>query len=89
MASGINEKVSRFIRRLADRPVQRRIVDYVINEVHTGRGLMEVIDDPYVRNNLNNERVVTVLLENPKVLDALEQEIRAPLDMPDSGDARP
>ena len=89
MTSGINERVSRFIRRLADRPVQKQIVEYVISEVQMGRGLMEVIDDPYVRNNLNSERVVTVLLENPRVLDALEQEICAPLEMPDSGDARP
>jgi hypothetical protein len=43
----------------------------------------------YVRNILNSERVVTVLLENPRVLDTLEQEIRSPLDMPDSDDARP
>lgn len=89
MASDISEKISGFIGRLADRPVQSRVVDYVINEVHSGRGLMEVIDDPYVRNILNSERVVTVLLENPKVLDALEQEIRTPLDMPRKDDARP
>ena len=89
MAGDIKEKISGFIGGLADRPVQRRVVDYVINEVHSGRGLMEVIDDPYVRKILNSERVVTVLLENPRVLDALEQEICAPLEMPDSGDARP
>lgn len=69
--------------------MQKQIVEYVISEVQMGRGLMEVIDDPYVHNNLNSERVVTVLLENPRVLDALEQEICAPLEMPDGGDARP
>jgi len=89
MAGDIKEKISGFIGGLADRPVQRRVVDYVINEVHSGRGLMEVIDDPYVRKILNSERVVTVLLENPRVLDALEQEIRSPLGMPDKDDARP
>ena len=89
MAGDIKEKVSGFIGRLADRPVQRRVVDYVINEVHSGRRLMEVIDDPYVRKILNSERVVTVLLENPRVLDALEQEIQSPLDRPGKDDARP
>ena len=89
MAGDIKEKVSGFIGTLADRPVQRRVVDYVINEVHSGRRLMEVIDDPYVRKILNSERVVTVLLENPRVLDALEQEIRTPLHVPGEDDARP
>ena len=56
----------------------------MIREVHNGRRLMEVIDDPYVRNRLNDEKRAEVL-ENPEVIEALEEEIRTAFQAPDFG----
>ena len=45
---------------------------------------MEVVEDPYVRNRLNDEKRVEVF-ENPEVIEALEQEIRESMTPPELG----
>jgi hypothetical protein len=83
MAS-INDRLKSFFADLTADPVEERVIEYVIREVHNGRRLMEVVDDPFVRNRLNDERRAQ-LLENPEVVEALEQEIRQALTKPDLG----
>jgi len=72
----INDKIKTFFEDLATDAVEERVVEYVVREVHKGRRLMEIIDDPYVRNRLNDEKRADVF-ENSEIVDALEQEIRA------------
>lgn len=84
MASSINERIRQLFQEMASDPVEDRVVEYVIREVHNGRRLMDVIKDPYVRNRLSDEKVQGVL-ENPQVVDALEQEIVAAFRPPDIG----
>ena len=50
--SSINERLKQFIDEMATDPLEERVVEYVVREVHQGRRLTEVIDDPYVRNRL-------------------------------------
>lgn len=83
MAS-INDRIKQFFSEMATDVVEERVVEYVIREVHNGRRLMEVIDDPYVRNRLSEEKRAHVL-ENPEIVDALEQEIRAAITPPELG----
>ena len=45
---------------------------------------MEVIKDPFVKNRLSEEKVSAVL-ENPEVMDALEDEIHSSFQKPDIG----
>jgi len=82
--AGINESIRKFFDDMATDVVEERVVEYVIREVHNGRRLMEVVDDPYVRNRLNDEKRAEVF-ENPEVVEALEQEIRAAMVTPDFG----
>ena len=84
MASSINERLKQFLEDLASDPVEERVVEYVIREVHNGRPLMEVISDPYVRNRLSDEKREE-LLQNPEVIGALEQEIQSAFRAPDIG----
>ena len=83
MAS-INERIKLFFHDIAADPVEERVVEYVIREVENGRRLMEVIEDPFVKNRLNEEKVQAVL-ENTEVLDALEKEIHNSFQNPDIG----
>lgn len=80
MAS-INERLKKFIDDMAVDVVEERVIEYVVREVHNGRRLMEVINDPYVRNRLNDEKR-TEIFESPEVVEALEQEIRASMQAP-------
>ena len=84
MASSINERIKQLFQEMAADPVEERVVEYVIREVRNGRRLMDVINDPFVRNRLSDEKVQNVL-ENPEVVDALEQEIKSAFKAPDIG----
>jgi hypothetical protein len=84
VASSINQRIKQLFEDLTSDPVEERVVEYVIREVNNGRGLIEVIDDPYVRNRLSDEKREE-LLQRPEVLDALESEIQAAFKAPDIG----
>ena len=84
MASSINERIKKFFEDLASDPIEERVVEYVIREVHNGRRLMEVIKDPYVKNRLNDEKAHAIF-ENPEVVNALESEIQQSMTRPDIG----
>lgn len=84
MAGSINDRIKQLFEEMASDPVEERVVEYVIREVHNGRRLMDVINDPYVRNRLSDQKVQNVL-ENPEVVDALEQEIQTAFQAPEIG----
>lgn len=84
MASSINERMKQFFSDITSDPVEERVVEYVIREVHNGRRLMEVMNDPYVRNRLSDAKRDDVL-ENAEVIEALEEEIHSAFQAPDIG----
>jgi hypothetical protein len=84
VASSINERMKQFFADITSDPVEDRVVEYVIREVHNGRRLMEVMEDPYVRNRLS-EAKRTDVLENAEVIEALEEEIHSAFQAPDIG----
>jgi predicted transcriptional regulator len=84
VASSINERIKQFFQDVASDPVEERVIEYVIREVHNGRRLMEVIEDPFVKNRLSEEKV-SGILENAEVVDALEAEIKSAFQTPDIG----
>jgi hypothetical protein len=84
VASSINDRIKQFFQDLAADPVEERVIEYVIREVHNGRRLMEVIEDPYVKNRLSEEKTQAIF-ENPEVVDALEDEIHSAFQKPDVG----
>ncbi len=70
----ISERVKALLDELATDEAEQRVVEYVIREVNNGRRLTEVLQDPFVRNRLSDERVRHVM-EQPEVLEALEAQI--------------
>jgi hypothetical protein len=84
VASSINDRIKQFFQDLAADPVEERVIEYVIREVRNGRRLMEVIEDPYVKNRLSEEKTQAIF-ENPEVVDALEDEIHSAFQKPDMG----
>ncbi|NTW27813.1 MAG: hypothetical protein HGA39_00385 [Coriobacteriia bacterium] len=78
----LNDRIKQFLNEISTDPVEERVVEYVVREVHTGRTITEVINDPYVRNRVPEGKLDAVL-ENPEVLDALDAEIRSGFSAPD------
>ncbi len=72
----ISDNLRVFLDDLAADPVEERVVEYVIREVHNGRKLTDTLVDPYVKNRLSSERLEHVL-GNPEVVGALEEQIAA------------
>jgi hypothetical protein len=70
----IAERIKALLDDLATDEAEERVVEYVVREVNNGRRLTEVLDDPFVRNRLSEERIKHVL-ENPDVVAVLEQQI--------------
>jgi hypothetical protein len=50
------------------------VVEYVIREVRNGRKMTEVLNDPYVKNRFDPDKVMHVL-ENPEIAAAIEEQI--------------
>jgi len=80
----MNDRIKRFFDEMTTDAIEERVIEYVIREVHNGRRLMEVIEDPYVRNRLTDGKREEIL-ENSEIVDALELEIRQSMSAPEIG----
>ena len=52
---------------------EERVASYVIREHERGRTLVEILEDPYVRNRLTPEQTKR-LLDRPEVVHAIGEE---------------
>ena len=52
---------------------EERVASYVIREHERGRPLLEILEDPYVRNRLTPEQTKR-LLDRPEVVHALGED---------------
>ncbi len=78
------ERVQAFLDELALDVVEERIVEYVIREVRNGRKLGDVLNDPYIKNRLNQEKLDRVL-ENPEIGAVIEEQIATAFKTRDFG----
>lgn len=72
----IEGKVRDFLTSFGDDPVEERVCDFVVTEIGKGRQLADVLDEPYVKNRMTEERRLSIL-QNCDVVDAVEDEIVA------------
>jgi hypothetical protein len=84
VAEPVDSKVRKFLEELAQDPIEEMVVEYVVREVRNGRKLREVLNDPYVRNRLDADRISKVL-ENPEVIGAVEGSISKSFETKDFG----
>ena len=60
----------------ATKGAEERVAVYIVREHGRGRSLIEILDDPYVRNRCT-ERELARVLERPEVVHALGDDIVA------------
>jgi hypothetical protein len=58
-----------------DDPLEERAISYLVRELKAGRQLFVILEDPYVRNRIAEDRR-HALLEDEQLLAAFEQELR-------------
>ena len=74
MADTGDTGIRRFLEELAKDPVEEIVVEYVIRELRNGRKLTEILNDPYVRNRLDQDRI-DQMLAKPEVVDEVEHSV--------------
>lgn len=74
--SSFADRIRDMLEDMSVDPVEEIVVDYVVRELHNGRRLADVLDDPYVRNRLSDERVAKIL-EDPTIGQAVDDAVKA------------
>lgn len=73
---GIQDRVRELVN--TESAKHKRLIEYVTGQLHTGRHLAEILDDPYVTNRLDPvDRLA--LLEEPEVVAAAGEDVLARL----------
>jgi hypothetical protein len=71
---GIHEEVRKLVN--TESAKHKRLIEYVVRQLHSGRDLKQVLEDPYVVNRISLvER--RALLEEPEVIQAAGDEVLA------------
>ena len=74
--SAIHKSIRKLIEDMGSDIIEERAVNYIIREIHNGRSLSSVLNDSYIKNRLDEEKMGHVL-ENEEVVKAVEEEINA------------
>lgn len=72
--SALRRAIRNFVEDISTDIIEERAVNYIIREVHQGRSLASVLQDPYIKNRLDEDKLAHVL-ENEEVIEAIEEEI--------------
>ena len=69
---GIHEEVRKLVN--TESAKHKRLIEYVVRQLHSGRNLKQVLEDPYVVNRITLvER--RALLEEPEVIEAASDDV--------------
>jgi len=63
-----------FFERFFENATETRVNEFIIRELDAGRDLFDILNDPYIKNRVPEERR-TQLLENPEIIDAFMKEL--------------
>lgn len=69
---GLQDEVRKLVN--SESAIHKRLIDYVVRQLGTGRDLRDVLEDPYVTNRISTvDRLA--LLEEPAVVEAAGDEV--------------
>lgn len=71
--------IHRFFEEQSLHVTDERVIRYIVEELRTGRGFDAVMQDPYVVNHTDSDSRAH-LLESPRVLHGIEEQICAEFD---------
>ena len=72
--SGLRAAIKRILEDASINVAEERVLHYIIRELHRGRNINVILNDPYVRNRVN-EKQLDKVLDDPEVLKAIEEEL--------------
>ena len=72
---GLRAAIAKILKDASIDVAEERVVQYIIRELHQGRKVSAILDDPFVRNRVNEAQLEKVL-EDETVLKAIEEEMK-------------
>ena len=70
---GIHEEIRKLVN--TESAKHKRLIEYVVRQLHNGRDLKPILEDPYVTNRLPSPVNRRALLEEPEVVEAAGDEV--------------
>ena len=61
-----------FIEELFSNPMKERAIEYMVKEIKSGRSFSEVLEDPYVKNRIETDKI----LADPKISEEVLNKIK-------------
>lgn len=74
--SPIRKLVDQLVSDLTEDIAGERVLKYIVKELHKGRKLPSVLEDPYVKNRVSDERAQSLIGE-PDIIIAVEDSLKA------------
>lgn len=74
MPDSLKEVIQKFLEEMQLDIAEERVMNYIVREVRLGRKLSVVIQDTYVKNRVDQERLGHIL-ESKEVIEAVEAEL--------------
>ncbi len=71
---GIAKVIKKFLDEASIDVLEERVIAYIVRELHNGRKIAAILNDPYVRNRVNEDRL-NEILENSEILEAVQEEL--------------
>jgi hypothetical protein len=71
---GLRAAIKKILEDASINVAEERVLHYIVRELHQGRNINAILNDPYVRNRVNETQLDKVL-ENQEVLHAVEEEL--------------
>lgn len=68
------QTVRDILQSLGQDVLEERVLNYIVREIQLGRQLSQIIQDPYVRNRISEERL-NEILEHKEVIEAVDKQI--------------
>jgi anaerobic ribonucleoside-triphosphate reductase len=77
--SRIKKLIKELLEDLSEDIIEERVVNYIIRELRMGRPISEVLEDPYIKNRVSDEKLGE-LLQNKELISTVERELAHTLE---------
>jgi len=71
---GLREAIKKILEEASIDVAEERVIHYITRELHQGRKIDDILNDPYIRNRLN-EQQLDLVLGNEEILKAVQEEL--------------
>jgi hypothetical protein len=72
--TGLRAAIQRILEEASINVAEERVLHYIVRELHQGRNINAILNDPYVRNRVNEAQLDKVL-DNSEVMKAVKEEL--------------